>query len=133
LSSLGSAETYTIQAILPLSGPNATQYAQWATSIRLAVSEVCSSWALTNSLVVDILDYKGDAMTLQTLGTAAMANSSVIAVVSDDVGAQTLSGGSSIFQVRSFAPAPRHSLLSLITDMYWIIAGAVEEDKPVGA
>jgi hypothetical protein len=112
-TSLVSASTYVLQAILPLSsGSNEAQYAQWKDAIKLATSEVSTSWAPSDSLQVDFLDYGGNIKTLQNLGAAAMINSTVIAVLTDEQGGRALSTFASSFKVRT----PQLTPSSLVHD-----------------
>jgi hypothetical protein len=94
------AVDYSVQAILPLSGPNGEQFEQWGKAIKMAASEVSATWTPTNSLQVDILDSYGDLRRLQSMAAAAVVNNSVVAVLTDEQGAAGLSGFASSFHVR---------------------------------
>jgi hypothetical protein len=92
--------SYSIQAILPLSQTDdPDHFAQWAKAAKLAAAQVSASWAPSNSLYVDVLDYLNDELTLQMIGSAAMLNSSVLGVISDELGSRMLSGSAANFDV----------------------------------
>lgn len=85
---------YTIQAIMPVSSaptstkaanngqPNSLQLAQWLNAAQQAMTSINSAWNTSgNSLVMDILDNKGDQALNMQYTYLACSNASVLLVV----------------------------------------------------
>lgn len=84
MSHLSSSANYAIQAYLPLTGPDALKYQQWASAMRFSATSA-SALLSPDTISVDVYDYAGNVQVLGTLGANAMSNSSVIAVLADEV------------------------------------------------
>lgn len=94
---------YHIQVVLPLTGPDALRYQQWASITRYAASQVTAKWASSgNALIVDVLDYGSSYRNLAAAGTAAVANSTVVGLLVDDIMAD------------SFAPYAANGMVRLL-------------------
>lgn len=100
---LSIGTNYVIQAFLPITGPNAARYQQWASAMR-ASAATASSTLSPDSVSVDIYDYAGDLQLLGSIGSKAMSNASVIAVVGDEVAANVFSPFAAASSVRILHP-----------------------------
>jgi len=97
---LSCCASYAIQAFLPLSGPDAARYQQWASAMRYS-AQVASSLLSPNSLTVDVFDHSSSTQRIGELGTAAMSNASVLAVLSDATVTDTFSPFAAASSVRA--------------------------------